>query len=79
MTGNHGRWTAELPKPEGSSSAEGGIVMFVPGARINQSVSFLARSIPVMLILDRPLGPLAPGAKDFGTAFERGWAEASKN
>jgi len=38
----HGRWTAKLPEPEIASSVNSGsdgLIMFVLGARINQSVS----------------------------------------
>ena len=35
-----GRWTAELPISSGKGDKSDGIVMFVLGARINQSVSF---------------------------------------
>ncbi|KAL8769776.1 MAG: hypothetical protein Q9209_004392 [Squamulea sp. 1 TL-2023] len=65
-----GRWSAALPEPENPeevNSGMDGVVMFVLGARINQSVAIFHRC------------KLSPGAFQMDDVFQKMWQEAEKN
>lgn len=83
-----GRWSATLPGPDEASAVTAtsdGVVMFLLGARINQSVSLLtprtswSRLTETILICHSPLGKLAPGNAEIDKVFKDMWVEAEKN
>lgn len=82
-----GRWTATLPEPKVPSrlnSGSDGIVMFILGARINQSVPRLTFEFTIgdqchILTLNSPLGKLSPGAAEINEVFQNMWHEAEQN
>ena len=82
-----GRYSATLPEPEDPSTVTAtsdGVVMFLLGARINQSVSLITLAsgvdfISQLLTVYSPLGKLAPGNAEIDKVFKDMWAEAEKN
>lgn len=79
-----GRWMGQLSESEDISEpgdTSEGIVMFLLGARLNQSVilAYIFRTRAVLLKNRSPLGKFGPGAVEVNEVFNNMWREAEQN